>query len=192
MTKFDNDVCPFLVQTNQQIALLLSERQATSMNLEVSPHSKIGSTCNDVKKEHGNMPQFGDCEQIINAHSSQMRECIHNLESHLTSKEVAHSDNDCKCDQDSQMLENIGCSLSVAGGDGMHHQPVAEDKSFCAEISKHDSESNNRHTITVNASTNKFEWLGLHTHLVGTSPEITSDSTESKLHSCQITCENRD
>lgn len=171
----------------------MSERQAPSVDLEVALHSSF--TCTDVKKERDNTVQSGDCEQIINnTNSYQMQEGTCNLEPcRLTSMEVAHSDIGCKCDHDSQMLENPGGTLSIAGDDESHHQLEGEDKLSFVEISEGDPESNHSHTITVNTSSNKFEqseYLGLHECLVGTNDSTEAES--NKLHSCRISFENRD
>ena len=142
-----------------------------------------------MKNECNNTVQSGDCEQIIDTNSYQMPEGTCDLESCLTSTEVAHSDNECKCDQDLQMLENPGGSLSIPGDNEMP-QLEGEDKLPCLEVSKSDSESKHSHTIT---STNKFEqsdYLGLHVRLVGTNDSTKTEN--NKLHSCQITFEDRD
>ena len=149
----------------------------------------------DVNKEPcDKLLQSGDYKQIK---SSLMQEVTCDSEPCLASMELAHLDNDNKFDQHSQMLEYPGLSLSVAGDNVMNHQLIGKDKVSHVGISKDDSESNDSHAITVNASTNQSEWLELHDtiHLVETSPKITSDSTEtksSKLHSYQLTFEDRD
>ena len=167
----------------------MSERQAAE-----KLHSRIGFTCVDVKKECKNTVPSGDCKQIINTNAYQRQESTCDLEPYtFTSMDVDHSDNDCKCDQELQMLENHGCGLSIDGENEMHHQLEGEDKLSCVEISKGDSESSHHHAIAANTLTNKFEQsecLGLCVCIVGTN-----DSTETennKLHSCQITFESRD